>query len=56
MKSIWGRALGLGFLAIFFAACSSGGDGDDNPPPTVYRYYAYVAMSGLAPSPDIPSM
>jgi 6-phosphogluconolactonase len=43
MKSFWGRALGLGLLAVFVAACSSGGNGGNNPPPpTVYKYYAYV--------------
>jgi 6-phosphogluconolactonase len=42
-RRYWGQLLGLGLIAIFFAACSAGGDGDGNPPPTGYKYYAYVA-------------
>jgi len=41
MKSFFGRALGLGLIAVFCAACGAGDDTE--PPATVTKYYAYIA-------------
>jgi len=46
MKSVFGRALGLGLIAVFCAACGAGDDTE--PPATVTKYYAYVATRVVA--------
>lgn len=46
MKSFFGRALGLGWIAVFSAACGAGDDTE--PPATVAKYYAYVASYAVA--------
>jgi len=46
MKSVTGRALGLGLIAVFCAACGAGDDTE--PPATVTKYYAYVASYAAA--------
>jgi len=46
MKSIKGWAIGLGVLAVLFAACSPSEDNNE-PPPTGTKYYAYVSNVAL---------